>query len=210
MYKWYLKYANWSKLCEEWRNISYSGSYSDCTKPTSRKRWLTYFSRHRDYNKMMTDESNAGLKGRIRYCKMLCSHVDCETEYIIPYPINIGQVEGVDTFEIWYSLYAPREPVVVVTSKEKLILLDFVVYILSCLSFWFEFCPLSLSDSLRNVTAKFVGWKEDSTRFARQARINAQVASRLNYIVQRLRHRRETRVRPSSTRVTRSTPRHDP
>lgn len=92
-----------------------------------------------------------GLRRRIGRCQMSCSQPDCYTEYITPSFIWMDNADfetDPEGYEIDLHLHPPKEPTVVVTSKEKLILLDFVVYILSCLSFWFGFCPLSFANSL--------------------------------------------------------------
>jgi hypothetical protein len=40
------------------------------------------------------------------------------------------------------KVYPPRDQVVIVKSEAKQSLLDFIVYMATCLSFWFGWCPL--------------------------------------------------------------------
>lgn len=87
------------------------------------------------------------LKNIINSCKRVCSHADCHTDYITPFSKNMNHASQgkFNTSNIRIGILLSREPVIVVDTKAKLHLLDLVVYILSCLSFWFGFCPLQAS-----------------------------------------------------------------
>lgn len=84
------------------------------------------------------------LKERMAMCESLCRHPDCYLEHVVPIRMGYEVVQGKKKLStLMLGIHPPKEPVVVVKTKEKLMLLDFVVYVLSCLSFWFGFCPLS-------------------------------------------------------------------
>lgn len=53
-----------------------------------------------------------------------------------------------NNIELEVCMFPSGDHVLIVESKAKLLFLDFVVYILSCLSFWFGFCPLDLANNL--------------------------------------------------------------
>jgi hypothetical protein len=57
--------------------------------------------------------------------------------------VREGHYPTSPSLNVTISVYPPNEPVMTVTHLPKLTLLDFVVYSLSCISFWFGFCPLS-------------------------------------------------------------------
>ena len=93
-------------------------------------------------------------------CKGLCSQPDCHKQSIIPYVLGItptrfyGRVNRSDTsqFSIFqFRVYPPNDQVIVVESGKKYAFIDVVVYIVSCLSFWFGFCPLESAKGMSSI-----------------------------------------------------------
>ena len=83
-------------------------------------------------------------------CKSWCSQTDCYTESLVPELIlynNHGKYSEVSNVTI--TIYPSKDPVIRVTSTAKMDLIEFIVFILSCLSFWFGLCPLQLADIKR-------------------------------------------------------------
>lgn len=80
------------------------------------------------------------VKSRVAACRASCSKADCVTEHIIPLRKSAeSRVESGNLTILKIVVSPPKEPVTVVTSKDKVKLLDFIVYVLSCTSFWFGF-----------------------------------------------------------------------
>lgn len=117
----------------------YKGYYNHSEMDKGYKPWGDYWKR---FGSIFPD-----LKERIVTCQNSCSQADCEMEHVHPYMITYGHQPTWHTnfSTIDLKLYPPREAVVMVTSVAKLALLDFAIYLLSCLSFWLGFCPLSMS-----------------------------------------------------------------
>lgn len=110
------------------------------------------------------------IRKRITSCRQSCSQSDCEMEHIIPFQVSNDRANNPQPFTTMdIKIYPPREPVVLVRSKAKLNLLDFAVYLLSSLSFWFGFCPLSLGDR--------VGKSRDNKRQSRRRSQNRRIRS---------------------------------
>jgi hypothetical protein len=61
---------------------------------------------------------------------------------------------------IYVHLMPPKETVIIVTSKGKIGFLDFVVYVFSCISFWFGVCPPSASTTNFDPTSIYNSFKE--------------------------------------------------
>ena len=86
-------------------------------------------------------------ENRWTMCKSWCRQTDCYTESIVPELIlanpngNYSEVSNVTIV-----IYPSKDPVIKVTSTAKMDLIEFIVFILSCLSFWFGLCPLQLAD----------------------------------------------------------------
>jgi len=85
-------------------------------------------------------------------CKESCHQPDCYTEMLTP--ALLQQSKGGDWKTEGYNkrtkfsilLFQPNQPVITVESKPKLEIIDLLVYLSSCLSFWFGFCPFSLPE----------------------------------------------------------------
>ena len=80
-------------------------------------------------------------------CKSWCGSGDCFTESIVPEEIlstHHGNYSEISNVTI--AIYPSKDPVITVTSMAKMDLVEFIVFILSCLSFWFGLCPLQLAD----------------------------------------------------------------
>lgn len=80
-------------------------------------------------------------------CNQTCRQSDCVTESLVPQLMLLKSVKQSPPHHLDIQVYPPNDQVITVSSKEKLSLLDFIVYMLSCLSFWFGFCPLNLASS---------------------------------------------------------------
>lgn len=79
-------------------------------------------------------------------CHKICSHPDCHTETVTPQEIQITHFSpGHKLIKYSLTLHPPKEPAVVVISTPKVGLMDFLIYICSCLSFWYGFCPLGVA-----------------------------------------------------------------
>ena len=85
-------------------------------------------------------------------CKSWCSQTDCYTESMVPEEIlwtaQAEQSKGryFSKSKLTITIYPSRDPVITVTSTAKMDVIEFIVFILSCLSFWFGLCPLQLAD----------------------------------------------------------------
>src|SRR5688500_3404597 len=85
-------------------------------------------------------------------CKQSCHQPDCYTEMLTPALLQHSKegdwkAEGYNNrthFRI--ILFQPNQPVITVESKPKLDIIDLLVYLSSCLSFWFGFCPLNVPE----------------------------------------------------------------
>src|SRR5688572_13420846 len=75
--------------------------------------------------------------------------------------VEEGRVNRSDTSQssiFALRVYPPNDQVIVVESGKKYAFIDVVVYIVSCLNFWFGFCPL---DSLKRMSSI---WKSDEPK----------------------------------------------
>ena len=72
-------------------------------------------------------------------CKSWCSQTDC-------YTVRTGYGNYSEVSNVTITIYPSKDPVITVTSTAKMDLIEFIVFILSCLSFWFGLCPLQLGD----------------------------------------------------------------
>src|SRR6185503_6358422 len=87
-------------------------------------------------------------------CKSWCSQTDCYTEPLVPELIfwtflNYHERKYSKISNVTIVIYPSKDPVITVTSTSKMDLIEFIVFILSCLSFWFGLCPLQLADIKR-------------------------------------------------------------
>lgn len=88
-------------------------------------------------------------------CKKICGQADCHEESVVPQLLSNEQGERRDIKRpiLRMDIFPPRDQIVTVTSTPKVSFLDFIVYTLSCLSFWYGFCPLTAAD---NVSGKLI------------------------------------------------------
>lgn len=100
-------------------------------------------SNHTRRNLRYLDGKVDNITKRIKYCNDYCSRPDCETEYVIPLLLSINLYDEGHKFSVVnVTLGIPREPVIVVRRNEWWSLMDFIVFSLSCINFWFGWCPL--------------------------------------------------------------------
>ena len=100
-------------------------------------------------------------------CKSSCNRADCYTESIVPELIlsaSHGKYSEISNLTI--VIYSSKDPVITVTTIPKMELTDFIVFILSCLSFWFGLCPLQVAD----IKIKSENRVEDLTRKSKNPR----------------------------------------
>src|SRR6185312_2489042 len=85
-------------------------------------------------------------------CKSICSQPDCHKQSITPYDVlmgpipSYGRVNRSDTSQFSMfdlRVYPPNDQVIVVESRPMYALIDVIAYVVSCLYFWFGFCPLA-------------------------------------------------------------------
>ena len=115
--------------------------------------------------KYLFDESNDDPKQiKIRaICDEKCKRPDCYFEDMSSKFVGPEEKEF-----IYISLYPPDEPEVVVKHAPQMELLDFVTYILSCISFWFGWSPFySLKDHVTHSVAHVGQRKRENRRIRR-------------------------------------------
>lgn len=92
---------------------------------------------------------------RWKYCKKTCQRPDCLTESNLPIvqlTKGMSNESLLKTVVIYF--YPSNDLITIVTSQPKLNLLDFIVYILSCVNFWYGFCPLRVADMVTRRTRR--------------------------------------------------------
>jgi hypothetical protein len=126
------------------------------------------------------------------HCKSLCGRQDCKRESLVPKVLltRVGEKHSPKLKYLIIRVYPSDDETVIVTSQPQLTTLDLIVYILSTVSFWFGFCPLSMSDGL-------LSFKSSTINIT--SRLSQRVHSlnnRFNNLITSLRNRRIGRVRP--------------
>ncbi|KAI1290389.1 hypothetical protein HDE_09016 [Halotydeus destructor] len=93
--------------------------------------------RWKDYKPLTAkSENKSQLEEMVRYCSKACGHEACYTEHFEP--IQVGTLE----FDLLaFALYLPGQPALLVTALPQTELIDYIILILSCVSFWFGFSP---------------------------------------------------------------------
>jgi hypothetical protein len=89
-------------------------------------------------------------------CMNLCHRPDCVKESyvtIIQTTSGYGNTSSTVT-ELSLFLYPPNDQTTIVTSLPKMNFVDFLTQILSCVAFWFGFCPLQIIDWVKRYNAK--------------------------------------------------------
>lgn len=115
------------------------------TKNPISKKWGSYWA-----------DLFPSYKGHHDFCMSLCGKQDCSIESLIP-KVLMAKDTGEKSSKLEFlhiRVYPSDDQVLVVTSKAKLTVLDVIVYLLSSTSFWFGFCPLSLSRLVKSKTRK--------------------------------------------------------
>lgn len=95
-------------------------------------------------------------------CYDLCRRSDCDLELVVPIPIEKTQFNSIEDknsssnhsrrLELLTIVVKPSaKPLMIVTSRPKIEVLDFIVFILSVVSFWTGFDPLILAESSKMV-----------------------------------------------------------
>lgn len=85
-------------------------------------------------------------------CTKSCHRPNCMTEMLTPSMLTYDfrkndNKNATDNTNLFFlSLYAPNQPVIIVKSVPQIQLIDFIVYITSCFSFWYGFYPLNAFD----------------------------------------------------------------
>lgn len=85
-------------------------------------------------------------------CNKLCCQPDCDSKILSTVLVTSREVSspnGTRGFTLHdMNILPPKQAVVVVKTSTKIYLIDFFVYLSSCLSFWFGFCPLTLTNKI--------------------------------------------------------------
>lgn len=90
-------------------------------------------------------------KGIKRSCRMSCSRLDCKVEQISPnIHMLFGKTANVSSrlSHVRPVLLLSDQPTLQVSYVPKQQLRDYIIYMLSMISFWLGFCPLTLADTL--------------------------------------------------------------
>lgn len=88
------------------------------------------------------DDRNASFAKQLQslemYCSRQCKRKDCVIDEYVPVVLDTSK-----STRITYELYPPTQPDISSHLKPKITLIDFVTYLLSCVSFWLALSPLS-------------------------------------------------------------------
>lgn len=86
---------------------------------------------------------SAEIKGFLDFCNQKCSSLDCFREDFVP-----RRLFAADNPNPEVLLYAPSDPTIISTFKPHIQLVDFITYLLSCVSFWLAWSPVEFLSSL--------------------------------------------------------------
>lgn len=86
-------------------------------------------------------------------CKSTCHQPNCYMESPVVQVMSMQYYnkkwKNHNATNLQIEVYPPNDLAVIVETRGKLSLIDFIVYMLSCLSFWFGFCPLHVAQKQR-------------------------------------------------------------
>lgn len=149
------------------------GSQSNRQLRENIKYWLTSPKKMWKANTRLnlSDQEIADILDKVTFayeveksCNQSCLQDDCETQVLTSYAmVTHKQVAG----QFKQSLYrllgvlSSNQVVHILDTKAKLSFLDFFVYITSCMSFWFGFCPLAI---VREIDVKLTKVKDKRDR----------------------------------------------
>lgn len=94
-------------------------------------------------------------------CEKSFRRHDCRTEImsIIPRGLSSTRLTGSssipETYRHRIEILPPMQPFILVTAEPKVHLLDFITYTMSCMAFWFGFCPLGMARAVSKRIQKF-------------------------------------------------------
>lgn len=94
----------------------------------------------------------SGLRNTMNACQSKCFKKDCTKVEFVPLPIS-----SMASFNNRFALYASTYPIIVSTYKPLITFIDFVTYLLSCLSFWFGFSPFAFFQDRKKKKAVRIG-----------------------------------------------------
>jgi hypothetical protein len=114
-------------------------------------------------------------------CIDLCRRPDCvkESHVTIVHSVFGDGNTSPRVTQLRLYLYPPNDQTTIVTSQPKMNFVDFLTQIISCISFWFGFCPLQLIDWMKRFKQRKDTDKDKETR---------QKVRRLEHHVRRLEH----------------------
>jgi hypothetical protein len=90
-------------------------------------------------------------------CMNLCQRPDCVKESyvtIVQTTVGFDKTSSVTARILELALFPPNDQTTIVTSLPKMNFIDFLTQILSCVSFWFGFCPLQIIDWVKRYNTK--------------------------------------------------------
>jgi hypothetical protein len=89
-----------------------------------------------------------------KMCNDFCRRPDCRQESLIPKILLTTSIKNSSSNLLDIQVYPSDDQVIIVTSTPKYTVLDFVVYVCNCFSFWFAFCPLQLIKMTQSFNSK--------------------------------------------------------
>ena len=86
-------------------------------------------------------------------CSSICAKPDCFHETVTPKLISTE-----DGTKFYVNIYPPDEPDIITQHVPQMKLVDFVTYLLSCISFWFGFSPFTFLVKTKLIEKCHVKW----------------------------------------------------
>lgn len=87
-------------------------------------------------------------------CKAKCRRPDCITESTFPFVPSIVREDGQGLTTVILAMLPPMDQITIVSSQPKNQLVDWIIYILSCVNFWYGFTPFSLLEIVARHTKR--------------------------------------------------------
>src|SRR5437879_2511043 len=81
-------------------------------------------------------------KSHWKMCNGFCRRPDCRQESLVPKILLTTSIKNSSSNLLDIQVYPSDDQIITVTSTPKYRVLDFLVYVSSCFSFWFAWCPL--------------------------------------------------------------------
>lgn len=120
-------------------------------------------------------------------CMTLCQRQDCIKEShvtIVQTVVGNGNTSS-KLREFGIMLHSPNDQTTIVTSQPQINFVEFLTQIISCVSFWFGFCPLHIVDWIKRCNTKQNGQKDSHVPCDVRIRKLEQIFSRHLYYIER-------------------------